>query len=310
MNVYRSIPDVAQSVITIGSFDGVHLGHQALIAKTQHLAQQLDTEEYILTFEPHPRLVIQPHVDFKILQTTPEKLEHFERLGVKNVVLIPFDIALSELTAEEFLHQIISQLHPKAVVIGYDHKFGKNRKGSMETFVQLNQSHNLSIDIQSLEEISLDDSKISSTAIRQHILHRNITQANQILGYPYTIHGKVIEGKKLGRTIGFPTANIQVDNLHKLMPPLGIYHTEISVQNQIYLAATSISTNPTISDSKEIHIESHILDFDRDIYNEGVKLSFIQYLRDEMKFDSLDELKLAIGEDIEHIHSYKASGGK
>jgi riboflavin kinase/FMN adenylyltransferase len=297
MKIYDNIPDLHQSVFTIGSFDGLHIGHRHLIHQTLDIGKSLGVETLVLTFEPHPRLVLQSNKDFQIINTTNEKLKLLEDIGVENVVLIPFDANLSNLSADEFVLELLKKLKPKVVVLGYDHKFGKDRKGSIETF-ENHQSSSFDFKITQVDELELGNKKISSTEIRQNLRAGNIREANELLGYHYHISGTVIRGKQLGRTIGFPTANIQIDHPRKIYIPNGVYKTEIIVKEKKYLAATSIGTNPTISHESQIHIETYIIDFDLDIYGENVQLFFLEKVRDEKKFESLEALKLQISKDV------------
>ena len=303
MRIYRELPKVENSVITIGSFDGLHIGHQYLIAKLKQYANELKQEEYVITFEPHPRLIVQPQSNFKLLTTLEEKKAKLEKLNVQNLIIISFSKELSQLSAEDFIIKyIIEPLHPKLVVLGYDHKFGKDRKGSQETFEIIRKNRQLDFDIIKVEEFKNQTEHISSTTIRNYLLDRKIKQANAILGNSYSITGKVIRGRQLGRTIGYPTANIEVDEVNKLIPPKGIYSTKIEINHQIYKAATSIGLNPTISDDNFMSIEAYILDFDRDIYGETVTLYFEDYIRDEKKFNGLEELQQAIKEDVMFVN--------
>jgi len=303
LRIYRELPKVENSVITIGSFDGLHIGHQYLIAKLKQYANELKQEEYVITFEPHPRLIVQPQSNFKLLTTLEEKKAKLEKLNVQNLIIISFSKELSQLSAEDFIIKyIIEPLHPKLVVLGYDHKFGKDRKGSQETFEIIRKNRQLDFDIIKVEEFKNQTEHISSTTIRNYLLDRKIKQANAILGNSYSITGKVIRGRQLGRTIGYPTANIEVDEVNKLIPPKGIYSTKIEINHQIYKAATSIGLNPTISDDNFMSIEAYILDFDRDIYGETVTLYFEDYIRDEKKFNGLEELQQAIKEDVMFVN--------
>ena len=300
MQIYDRIPEIEQSVFTIGSFDGLHIGHRHLIRQTLNIGKTKGIQTFVLTFEPHPRLVLQSNKDFQIINTTQEKLKLLEDIGVEHVVLIPFDASLSMLSADEFVLELLNKLKPKVVVLGYDHKFGKDRKGSIETFENY-QSSSFDFQITQVDELELGNKKVSSTEIRHHLLAGKIKEANELLGYFYHISGVVIHGKHLGRTIGYPTANVQIDHPRKIRLSNGVYKTEIIVKGKTYRAATSIGTNPTISHQSQTHIESYIIDFDMDIYSENVQLFFLEKVRDEKKFDNLDALKLQISEDVKLI---------
>lgn len=302
MNIYHELPLLTDCVITIGSFDGLHLGHQYLIREVQKIANENKLPFYLISFEPHPRLVLQHNSDFKLLQTWNEKTALLEQFGVCNLIAIPFTTELSQKSAEEFiLDYILKPLNPRIVVLGYDHKFGKDRQGSKDTFLALKRRLGLNLDIIQLQEYMNQRSHISSTTIRQLIQNGQIKEANGLLGHTYELSGKVEEGKKLGRTLGYPTANILTENINKLIPALGVYYTTIKVGGVWHKAATSIGLNPTVEDITTPRIESHILDFEGDIYDELITLKFHDYLRAEKKYDNLEALKVAIGQDIAQI---------
>jgi len=302
MNTDQNLPQLTESILTLGSFDGLHLGHRYLIREIQKIGESKKLPFYLISFEPHPRLVLKNNEDFKLLQTWEEKTSMLRALGVENTIAIPFTQELSQKSAEEFiLEYILKPFHPKIVVLGFDHKFGKNRQGSKETFISLNEKLNLNLDVVQLEEYMNQRDHISSTLIRQYLQNGDIQQANALLGYSYTLTGRVVEGKKLGRTIGFPTANITPENIHKLVPAIGVYATTIVIDGQHYKAATNIGLNPTVEKINEPKIESFILDFEGDIYHKNVTLHFHHYLRGEKKYSSLDELKAAIAHDVAHI---------
>lgn len=304
MKIFTKIPNVPHSVITIGSFDGVHLGHKKLILETQLKAKELDTEEYIISFDPHPRLVLGNYSDFELLTTTQEKIKLLDELGVKNLVLLPFSTEISQLSAIQFLENyIIKPLNPLAVVIGYDHKFGKDRMGSKETFYNYNKTSNKPISIIEFQEFKTNELKINSTNIRHLIKDGNTLEAKQLLGHSYSIQGIVMKGKQIGRTIGFPTANIQISESKKLIPKVGIYKSYIEIDHIKYLAATSIGYNPTINSGNPMTIESYIIDFNRDIYGETVNLYIEDFIRNEEKFNSIEDLVIQIKKDIEIIKS-------
>lgn len=310
MRVFRELPTLNQSIITIGSFDGLHLGHQHLIRETKKLALQKNGESTIITFEPHPRIILQPNSNFRLLNSTEEKLKLFEALSVDNLILFPFTKEISELSAEVFIQQfIIEKLNPIAVVLGYDHKFGKNRKGSKETFLELNKKVSQPYDVIQVDEYIPKDggnehSKVSSTEIRNQLYLHAIKKANVLLGYEFHIIGSVVEGKKIGRTLGYPTANIEVNNAYKLIPPRGIYSGTIEINGKKHLCATSISTNPTIAHDNSTTIEAHILDFNENIYGQEVTLYFDHFIREEKRFDSLEDLKIAIEDDIKTVRQF------
>jgi riboflavin kinase / FMN adenylyltransferase len=302
MNIYRDLPQLNESIITIGSFDGLHLGHQYLINEVKILAEKNRVPFYLISFEPHPRLVLQNNSDFKLLQTWEEKITHLEKLGIENLIAIPFTKELSQKSAEEFiLNYILKPLKPKIIALGYDHKFGRDRQGSKDTFLSLKEKLGLDFEVMQLQEYMNQRNQISSSIIRQHIQNGRIENANELLGYSYSLSGNVVEGKKLGRTIGFPTANILPNNTHKLIPAIGIYHTTIEIKGKHYKSATSIGLNPTVENIDNPKIETYILDFNEDIYGREVILKFHHYIRGEEKYDSIEELKSAIEKDVSRI---------
>ncbi len=305
MKVYNSIPNITAGAVTIGSFDGVHLGHKHLINELKDLASKRNLEEFVLTFEPHPRLVIQHNSDFRLLTTIEEKIKKFEQLEVQNLIIIPFSENLSQLSAEDFiLDYILTPLNPKLIVLGYDHKFGKDRKGSQETFETIQNKGGFDFEIYKIEEFKNINFQISSTNTRNYIKEGKICDANEILGEPYSIQGSIIEGKKIGRTIGFPTANIEPLHLMKLIPKKGVYATIITMGSEKYFSATNIGINPTISENHHLSIETYIFDFDQEIYGREITLQFHSFIRDEIKYLNLEELKSAIANDVMLIRRY------
>ena len=305
MNIHRNHPHLIESIITIGSFDGLHLGHQYLIWEVKKLAEKSKLPFYLISFEPHPRLVLQNNSDFKLLQTWEEKISQLEKLGIENLIALPFTRELSLKSAEEFiLEYILKPLKPKIIVLGYDHKFGRDRQGSKDTFLALKEKLNLDFEVIQLQEYMNQRSQISSSIIRQHIQKGQIENANELLGYNYSITGKVVEGKKLGRTLGFPTANILPNENHKLIPAIGVYHTSIEIEGVSYKSATSIGLNPTVENIDVPKIETYIFDFNEDIYGKEVTLKFHHYIRGEEKYDSIEELKSAIEKDVMKIQDF------
>ena len=302
MNIHRNLPHLVESIITIGSFDGLHLGHQYLIWEVKKLAEKSKLPFYLISFEPHPRLVLQNNSDFKLLQTWEEKISQLEKLGIENLIALPFTKELSLKSAEEFiLEYILKPLKPKIIVLGYDHKFGRDRQGSKDTFLALKDKLNLDFEVIQLQEYMNQRSQVSSSIIRQHIQKGQIENANELLGYNYSITGKVVEGKKLGRTLGFPTANILPNENHKLIPAIGVYHTSIEIEGVSYKSATSIGLNPTVENIDIPKIETYILDFNEEIYGREVTLKFHHYIRGEEKYNTIEELKSAIEKDVMKI---------
>ena len=275
-------------------FDGVHLGHLSIINLLKKTAQEKQFETALLTFWPHPRKVFNPNDDIKLLNTLKEKLDLLEKAHLDFVFLKSFDENFRNLTGEEFVRQIlIEKLNVKHIVIGHDHVFGKNKSGNFELLQKL--SKELNFEVEQLKAVKDGDSNISSTKIRNCLSDGNIIGANKMLGYHYSVSGKIIDGKKLGRTIGYPTANIEVDEL-KLLPKKGAYIVEVYVKNKFYKGMLSIGTNPTVNGEK-LTIEVYILDFNEDIYGEEIIVKFRDFLHEEIKFESLQKLIERLDED-------------
>lgn len=286
-------------VITIGSFDGLHLGHKQLLAFLHQKSKELSAKSLVISFLPHPRIYFNSQKDFFLLNDTNEKKELIASLGIDYLMQLPFDKEFASQSAEEFVKKIIEILKPKAVVLGYDHKFGKNRTGSKETFEAMQKVYN-NFEIFNFEEQKFSFEKIDSTTIRNCIKNGEISNANQLLGYEYQLIGEVVAGKKLGRTIQFPTANLEVYETMKLIPMYGVYQTSIFVKGTWHRSITNIGHRPTIS-GQGITVETHILDYNESIYGEKVVLKFQKFIRPEQKFESLEALKAQIQKDINQI---------
>lgn len=299
MRVFRDLehlPVFKNAVVTIGTFDGVHKGHQKLIARINELAEIHSGESIIVTFHPHPRLVINPEdTSLKLLNTTEEKVHLLSQYGVDNVVVVPFSRDFSEQEAEEYISDFLVEcFHPSYIVIGYDHRFGRNRAGDFSLLDRCKAQYQY--ELEAISKEMLDDIAISSTNIRKSLAEGNVTMANDLLGHNYTLSGIVVKGLQNGRKLGYPTANIQVADANKLIPGTGIYAVKVHYADSIYKGMLSIGFNPTF-DGREQTIEVNILDFDKDIYGESLTLEFIQFIRHEKKFDSLEELIEAIDND-------------
>jgi riboflavin kinase/FMN adenylyltransferase len=293
----------APLVITIGSFDGLHLGHRQLLQFLNEKAAQQNAKSLVISFLPHPRIFFNVQKDFYLLNDLQEKRRLMDAMEIDYLMQLPFDAPFASQSAEEFVKKILAVLKPKAVVLGYDHKFGKNRTGSKETFEALHQQ-NSCFEIFNFEEQKLNFDKIDSTTIRNCIKKGEVTKANQLLGYDYQLAGEVVEGKKLGRTINFPTANLDVFEKMKLIPMNGVYKTSIQVQDVWYRSITNIGIRPTVSGVGQT-IETHIFDFEKSIYGEKVVLRFEKFIRPEQKFESLDALKAQIQRDIDSVKREK-----
>lgn len=297
MKIVREFENYTENtpkVLSLGMFDGVHFGHISIINLLKSVAQENNLETAILTFWPHPRKVFNPNDEIKLLNTLNEKLNLLENANLDVVFLKSFDENFRNLTGEEFVRQILVQkLNVKHIIIGHDHVFGKNKSGNFELLQKL--SKELDFVVQQLDAVKEGEFNISSTKIRNCLANGNIIGANKMLGYHYSVSGKVIDGKKLGRTIGYPTANIEVDEL-KLLPKKGAYIVEVYVKNKFYKGMLSIGTNPTVNGDK-LTVEVYILDFNKDIYGEEITVKFRDFLHEEIKFESLEKLIERLDED-------------
>ena len=292
------LPSFKNAVLTIGTYDGVHFGHQQIIKRLNDIAQEIDGESILLTFDPHPRLVLHPNDDkLKLISTIDEKEELLETFGLNHLVIAEFSKDFASMEASEYVDKIlIHNFHPTKIVIGYDHHFGKDRKGNIDLLRQLSTKYNYEV-----EEISaqtLDEIKVSSTKVRNFLLEGNIKEANKLLAHPFLIKGKVVHGDKIGRVLGFPTANIEISNPHKLIPASGVYAVKIKIQHQFYKGALSIGYRETVFDNSKLTIEVFVLDFDSDLYNQSLDIVFVDYLRPQIKYENWDLLKVQIEKDV------------
>lgn len=300
MQVHRDInnlPSFKNAVVTIGTFDGVHLGHLQIIKQLIEEAKKVNGETVIITFHPHPRMIIRTEkAAIKLLNTLDEKLDLLEEQGIDHVVVVPFTTQFSELTAEEYIEDfLVKTFAPHTLIIGYDHHFGNQRKGNYKLLEEYGAKFNYRV--KEIPEHVLSQVTISSTKIREALLKSDIDTANQYLGYDYFFEGKVVEGNKIGRTIGYPTANIELPDENKLIPGKGIYAVQVNVgEDSILKGMMSIGIRPTIQDNR-LTIEVNIFDFDKDIYDKTITVFIIKYLREEKKFHGLEELKSAIDND-------------
>lgn len=305
MHVYHQISELSgltNSIVTIGTFDGVHLGHQKIIKRLVELKNKQGGEIVVFTFDPHPRKVLQESqtapiaIGVKLITLTEEKCEVLKHFGVDHVLVFPFTKEFSQMQANDYIEDVIVKgLKTKTLVIGYDHRFGSNREGSIETLKQFATIHQFNVEEIPAQEIN--QLNVSSTRIRKAIDEGDILVANDFLGYSFFITGTVVKGKQLGRTIGYPTANISIGNEDKLIPKIGVYAVNVLIGKQSYKGMLNIGTNPTTDLDNNIKIEVNIFDFDQDIYGESIKVEFVKRIRNEEKFANLDELKQALAND-------------
>ena len=280
--------------MSLGMFDGVHKGHQEIIKRLLKYAKIENLESALLTFWPHPRKVLQPESDLKLLNTLEEKLQLLKDYGIQKVFLQEFNEEFRNLTGEEFVKdRLVAKMHMKHLIIGYDHHFGKNQSGNFQLLEKMAPEYNF--EIEETEAVLEHEIAVSSTKIRNSLLEGDIIAANDFLGYHYPLSGKVVHGKKIGRTIGYPTANIGFDTI-KLLPKNGAYIVDVFVEEEKLAGMLSIGTNPTVNGTERT-VEVYILDFDKDIYDQEITVHFRDYLHDEIKFESLEKLVERLDED-------------
>lgn len=284
-----------KTIVTIGTFDGVHIGHQKILKKITQIANEENYESVVLTFFPHPRMVLQQDNSIKLLNTISEKEKLFKNIGIDHLIIHPFDEEFSKLSAEDFVKKIlVDQLNIQKIVIGYDHRFGKDRSANLDDLIEFGIKYNFEVEQISAEEIN--NNAVSSTKIRNSLLDGDIETANSYLGYSYDFTGTVIKGKQLGRTIGFPTANISIEEEYKLLPKNGVYIVQTRIDSTDYFGMMNIGTRPTIDGTTQ-SVEVYILDFDKEIYNTKLTVSVLKFIREEKKFESFEHLKEQIEKD-------------
>ncbi|WP_255424492.1 bifunctional riboflavin kinase/FAD synthetase [Apibacter sp. HY039] len=296
-----SLPQDKKIIFTLGMFDGVHLGHRFILNYLDEIAKKEDGETAIMTFNPHPRFVLQPDTDFRLLTTLQEKINLLSELSIQHLFIQEFSKEFSRLSSLEFVRDIlVAKLNIHSLVVGYDHQFGRNRDGNFEQLQTFSEMFEFKL--YQLPPISENEMVISSTKIRNKILEGDISTANSWLGYKFIMTGKVVEGNKLGRQLGFPTANIDID-AQKICPKNGVYFVKVSLKNKFYHGMMNIGMRPTVNGLKK-QIEVNILDFDQDIYGEQLEIHFYDRERDEQKFSSIEDLKKQLYTDRENTRDY------
>lgn len=296
------LPSFKNSVITTGTFDGVHLGHLKIIGQVKDEAARIGGESVLVTFFPHPRMILQGRYpgELKLLNTFDEKMALLEKTGVDHVVVVPFSREFSETEPDDYIADfLVKKLKAKCVVTGYDHHFGRNRQGDFRMLTEFSKKHGYTV--RRIPEIVLQEVIISSTRIRKALAEGNIPVANKFLGYNYFFEGTVVHGNKVGKTLGYPTANLKIESDEKLIPHYGIYVIGVTIldtgdEEEMLPGVMSIGIRPTIEDSKET-IEAHIFDYDQDLYGRRLRITLCHYIRPEMKFDNMDALKEKMQED-------------
>ncbi|MCC7525335.1 MAG: bifunctional riboflavin kinase/FAD synthetase [Chitinophagaceae bacterium] len=289
------LPPFQRAVITIGTFDGVHSGHRHILNQLKAEAQRITGETVIITFHPHPRKIVGQSHQVHLLNTIEEKIELLTNEGIDHLVVIPFDEAFAEQSAEAYIKDfLVSRIHPHTIIIGYDHRFGKNRTGN---YLMLEHyAPELGFVVKEISKKVLNEVAVSSTRIRKALQEGDIIQANELLGYDYFFEGRVIKGNQLGRTLGYPTANLKIQNEEKLLPANGVYAVQVKAGNSMYKGMMNIGFRPTVG-GKRLAIEVNIFDFDQDIYDTTLRVYVKHFLRAEQKFKGLDALKIQLAQD-------------
>lgn len=304
MKIFNSIQEFsspAKTIVTLGTFDGVHKGHKSILDKLISSSRQLGCESLVLTFFPHPRMVLQQNSDIKLLSTIEEKAGLLESHGLDNLIIHPFDLEFSRLTAEEFVKDIlVDKLNISKIIIGHDHRFGRNRTANIDDLIRFGQQYGF--EVEKISALEVNGVSISSTKIRNALVTGDVATANAYLGYPYFMTGTVIEGKQLGRTIGFPTANISIKD-YKLIPGNGVYAVSSVIDGKTVPGMMNIGVRPTV-DGTSLSIEVHFLDLNKDLYGSEITVSIHHRLRDEQKFGSVDVLKEQLHKDREDTIAY------
>ena len=298
----ENFPASEGSIVTIGTFDGVHLGHQQILKQLIDTSQQSKLKSVLLTFFPHPRMVLQPDIPMRLIQTIEEREKALRKTGLDYLVIHPFSEKFSRLSADDYVKQIlVDKLNVRKVVVGYDHRFGRNRTASLEDMYNY-------ADIYDFEVIEIDAKKIKSTAvsstkIRKAIDEGDIALANSYLGDPFTLEGVVVHGDKRGRELSYPTANIELQNKHKIIPKQGVYLIQSDLDNEVVYGMMNIGTKPTF-DTTNPSIEVHFFDWNGDLYDQTLQVKLLKWVREEQKFDSVEELQAQIHADERYCRSY------
>jgi len=303
MKIYHNINEfkaVKNAVVTIGTFDGVHLGHRKIIERLKELADECGGETVILTFFPHPRMILNPEDEsLKLINTIHEKAALLEQLGIDHLIITPFSRDFSNQSPEAYIRDVlVNTIGTKKIVIGYDHRFGKDRAGNFDDLLKLSTTYGY--DVVEIPEQDINDVAVSSTLIREALLNGAIELANNFLGYPFFITGKVGRGDQIGRTIGYPTANIMIEESYKLIPDDGIFSAKVIVRGVSHKGMAYIGSRPTINGITR-NIEVNIFDFDTEIYGEEISMQFFNYVRGDVKFDGLEGLKIQLAKDRDDV---------
>ncbi|MFN5331991.1 MAG: bifunctional riboflavin kinase/FAD synthetase [Bacteroidota bacterium] len=304
MKIYEGLadfPPLRYAVVTSGTFDGVHLGHQKILLRLKDIALKKNGETVLITFWPHPRMVVNSEKKtLRLLSTFEEKVSLLEKFGVDHLVIIPFTEAFSQLSSQEFIQTVlVDQIHTQCLVIGYDHKFGKNREGSFEYLKT--HAADFGFEVEEISRQDVDDSGVSSTKIRKALEQGDVKTAARYLGRPYELDGKVVKGQQLGRSIGFPTANIQVESEFKLLPKDGVYAVMVVMEQDQYRAMLNIGNRPTVQGNEKT-VEAHLLGFEGDLYGKQLQVLFIDFIREQQDFGSLEALRQQLVLDKNNVN--------
>ncbi|POY35016.1 riboflavin biosynthesis protein RibF [Solitalea longa] len=299
MNIYRSLDDfktLERPVVTLGTFDGVHFGHRKIIQRLLEIARSIDGETVLLTFFPHPRMILHPESNHpKLINTLDEKIDLLKQAGIQHLIIIPFTRDFSNLNSSEFIEDIlVKKIGTKKLVIGYDHRFGKDREGSFEHLKMYGPQYGF--EVEEIPEQDVNDVAVSSTKIREALLKGNVSAADEFLGYNFRLSGRVVKGDQIGRKIGFPTANLYVEESYKLIPSDGIYAVKVHIDEEQFGGMLYIGHRPTINGMTH-NIEVNIFNFNRDIYTQSITIEFIEFIRNDEKFNGLEELTAQLKKD-------------
>ena len=303
MKVFYNIEDyikVPNAVVTIGTFDGVHRGHQEILRNMVNRAKELGGESVVVTFYPHPRQVLSHDSGIRFISTQEEKIRHLEALGIDNLIIIKFTKEFAAIPSEDFIKDyLVKNIQPAVLIIGYDHHFGKGRTGDFGMLYELGSQYHFKVE--KIQEQDVDNVAVSSTKIRHFLENGNIKHANMLLGYEFSYTGKVVHGQQVGHKMGYPTANIEVAEEFQLIEKQGVYATFAEIDGKSYPAMTYIGKRPTMHDNRPQSIETYIISFDGDLYDKEIKIRFVDFVRDDKKFDNFEALKRQISIDEQQI---------
>lgn len=287
---------IKNSVVTIGTFDGVHVGHQKIINRLVHIAEANKLQALVLTFFPHPRMVVQKDSSIKLINTIDEKAAQLQQLGVDHLVLKEFTKTFSRLSALEYVRDVlVNKLKVKHIIVGYDHHFGRNRTATIEDLIEFGKFYGFEVTQIDAQEVG--DVAVSSTKIRAALREGNMRVANDFLGYNFMLTGTVVKGKGLGANLSFPTANIFIEEPYKLIPKQGVYLVQSKIENQLVYGMMNIGKNPTVSQDNKTHIEVHFFNLDANLYSKTLKIELLEHLRSEIKFPNIEALKVQLEKD-------------